>query len=100
MHAVFDREVADVVGRPIDESGFDASACHPNGVAVGVVIAPEFLSRARTRLGYRSPAELSGPDHQRILQQTARLEVFQEARNGLVYFLRIGGMLLQNVTVL
>jgi hypothetical protein len=39
VHAVFDGVVADFVGGSVDEAGLDASAGHPDGVSVRVVIA-------------------------------------------------------------
>jgi hypothetical protein len=40
MHSILDRMVADLVSRAINEAGLDAATCHPDRVAIWVMIAP------------------------------------------------------------
>ena len=56
----------------------DAAAGQPHGEAVGVVVA------AVRPLGGRRAAELAAPDHQRVVEQAARLQVVQQAGDRLV----------------
>src|SRR5438552_3198042 len=70
MHTVLDSVVAELVGGAVDESGLHTGAGHPDGVAVRVVIA------AVCALCPGSAAEFTAPDDERLLQQSARLQVF------------------------
>ena len=97
MHAVFDSEVADVVGRPM-MTGFDAAAGHPDCVTVRVVIAAEF--------GWRSAGlkpvcgQLGRPDDQRIFQKASGLEIAQQTGDRLIDFGRLFVVLLEEIGVL
>ena len=97
MHAIFGGMVAQFVGGAVDEAGLDSTTGHEQRVAVRIVIA------AITAFRNRSAAELAGPDHQRVFQQTASLEVCQQPGNGqvdfsgvLVVFFKEIGMLLRS----
>ena len=76
---LFDRLVAELVGRPEAEGPLDAGAGEPGGEAGGVVVAAlgPLLER-------RHPAELGGPEDQGVVEQPAGLQVAQERRGGLV----------------
>ena len=65
MHSILDRMVSNFIRRAINEAGLDAATCHPDRVAIWVMIAP--ISTLRDR----RPAKLTRPDDQRILQQSA-----------------------------
>src|SRR5947209_11243628 len=70
---VLDRLVTDVVGGTVDDPPLDPPAGHPGGVAPGVVVAPGRVLRPG------APAELAGPDYQRFVEQSALLEVADQA---------------------
>ena len=89
MHAIFDGVIPDVVGRAIDEPGLHAPAGHPDRVAVRIVVA------AVASLRHRRAAKLTGPDNQRVLQQTARLQVLQQSRDRLVDLIGVLGVLVE-----
>ena len=46
-----------------------------------------------------SPAEFGTPHHQRLVEQTSLLEIFQEARDGLIDLLAIAGMICLKIAV-
>ena len=60
-------------------SGLHASAHHPSGKGIRIVIATR-----RGRLMRRHPTELGGPDDERIFKQAALFEISQQGRCGLV----------------
>src|SRR5262249_42960809 len=78
VYFAVDRFVAVVVGASVGEAAFDPTAGQPHGEALVVVVA------AIGSLGIGSTAELAAPDDQRFLEEPARLQVLQEARNRLV----------------
>jgi hypothetical protein len=61
----FDDVVAEVVGGPVRDSGFDAAAGHPNRESAHVMIAA-------IGLVHRCAAELTAPNDQRVFQEIAR----------------------------
>ena len=76
---VFDGLVAELVGGTEAEPMLDARAGEPGGEALGVVVAARgpLLERGHA-------AELGGPDDERVVEQSAGLEVDQERGRGLV----------------
>ena len=75
---VLDGVEAEFVGRAVDDAALDAAAGQPDREAVGVVVAA--VGALRTR----GAAELGGPDHERVVEQAAVLEVVEQAGDGLV----------------
>ena len=71
VHLVLDGRVAEVVGRPVGLAPLDAAARHPGRETARAMVAPLAV------LAGRRPAELAGPDHQRLVQQPPPLEVEQ-----------------------
>jgi hypothetical protein len=61
--------VAKLVTRADDLPAFDAGAGHPDGQRARVMVPPE------AELRDRHPAEFAVPDHERRIEQTARLQV-------------------------
>ena len=59
--------VAEVVGGAVVEAGLHAAAGHPDGEAVGVVVAAEEF-RAVARLVHRGATELSTPDDECLIE--------------------------------
>ena len=68
---------------PSADAPLDAAAGHPEGEAVGVVVAAE-ERRAAARLVHRGAAELAAPDHERLVEQPAPLQVLEQGRDRLV----------------
>ena len=68
---IFDRFVAKFVGSPIAESASDPRSCQPHGEAMRIVIAP-----AGAFLECGHPAKFGDPRHERFVQQTTSLQVF------------------------
>ena len=73
------REGRHPVAAAVDGAAANAGPCQQDGVAPGPVIAA-----VGTEAGYvrdpRRPAELAHPHHQRLVQEPAHLQVFQERR--------------------
>src|SRR6516164_8067517 len=83
MEPVLDCVQAQLVGRTDGAAALHAAAGHPHGEAGRVVVAALALA-AGVGLGDRRAAELAAPDHERLVQETAALEVGEQARHGLV----------------
>ena len=75
---VLDGVHAHLVGGAVDGAAADAAAGQPDGEAVGMVVA------AVAAGGVRRPAELAGPHDQRLVQQAPRLQVLDQAGDGLI----------------
>ncbi len=78
---VFHRLVAELVGRAVAEAVLHAGSGEPRGEAGGVVIA---TARASS-LESGHAAELGAPDDERVVEQTALLEVSEERGGRLVH---------------
>src|SRR5262249_13604531 len=76
----------EVVGLAMGEAGLHPATGQPGTVALRLMLAPMLLDGgcAGEVLAPWGAAELSRPDHQRLVQQAARLEVFHQPRDGLV----------------
>ena len=79
---VFGGIVAEFIGGAIDVAAFDAAAGHPDGEAVGIVVATV------TALRKWRAAEFAGPDEQRAVEQAAGFEILDERGDGLVDLVR------------
>jgi hypothetical protein len=75
---------AEVVACAVDVSGLHAAASHPDGVAVGVVVAAEDIALRGAVLAERRAAELTRAEHERVFEQPASLEILDGRRRGLV----------------
>ena len=63
---------------------FDAAAGHPHGEAVMVVVAAVHLplvGAGRGELDGRRAAELASPDHQRVVEHSALLQICEKRRD-------------------
>lgn len=74
---IFGGVIAEFVGGAVDMAAFDATAGHPDGKAVRVVVA------AVIALGEGSAAEFSSPDDEGVFEEAAGLEVLDECGDGL-----------------
>ena len=70
--AVLDGVEAELVGGAVDDAALDAAAGHPDREAVGMVVAAVAALRAGRA------AELGGPDHDRLVEQPALLQVLEQ----------------------
>ena len=78
MDGIFIDTPADLVGLPVVEPWFDATAGHPHGEGIRVMIATHILSGlSATVLTHRRATELAAPDHQRLVEQAVLLQVLQ-----------------------
>src|SRR5689334_22572686 len=84
---------ADFVGGTDDRSGFAPAAGDPHREAPWIVIA------ARPFFVERSAAKLSAPDHQRLFEHAALLEVRQQSCNRLVAGAAVPGVIAFDVAV-
>jgi hypothetical protein len=64
---------------PESDARFHATARHPHGETVGMMVAPVIAA-----LHHWRPAKLTTPNHQRIFQQPALLQIFHQRRARLV----------------
>jgi len=78
VHRVLDDVVAELVGLAVDEPRLHAAAREPHAEVAAVVIAPEVgLQRS---LCERRPAELGAEDDERVVEQSALLQVAHQRR--------------------
>ncbi len=89
--------VAELVGRPEGETAAEAAAGEEEGVAVDVVVATGRLANLG-RVG--RPAHLAGPEHDRLVQQSAPLQVHDQGRDRLVGDQGVLSVVLLQVAVL
>ena len=80
---IFGDVVAEVIGLTVADTALDAAAGHPSGETTRVMVATVVVP-IRIALGISRASEFSRAHDQRIFQQTALLEVFQETRNRLI----------------
>src|SRR5260370_39340612 len=78
-HAVLDGLETEIVSRAVGESTADAATCHPHRVAVRVVVAP--IAGLRNR----STSKLAAPDHQRLIEESAALQISQQSGRGAIH---------------
>ena len=70
--------VGEVVGLAEGEAALHAAAGHPDGEDVGVMVSAERFLVVDVALAERSAAELAAPDDQRVVEQAALLQVFDQ----------------------
>ena len=86
VHArgVLDGFEAELVGGAIDGAAADSAAGHPHGEAVRVVIAAELGLAVAAELDGRRAAEFAAPDHERVVEHSALLQVGQQRGDRLI----------------
>ena len=67
------------IGGSIFKTTFDSAASHPHRKGVGVMVASEDFAFRRTTFTERRAAEFATPDDQRLLEQTALLQVANQS---------------------
>ena len=91
MHAdrVLRDVVAEVVGRAVNQARFHSAARRPERETARMMVAAKIVL-LDFALGISRAAKLAAPDHQRVVEQPALLEVFDQGGAGLVGVLRLG----------
>ena len=97
-----DDAVAHVIGFAVGEAAFHAAAGHPGAEAFGLMFAAVFVDRSRAAevLAPRRAAELAGPEHQRVFEQAALLQVLEQRGDGLIGLLAELGQVAADVAVM
>ena len=91
--------VAEVVGLAEHEARLDAAARHPHGEAARMVVAP-VIGVGQLALAVDGAPELAAPDHQRIVEQPALLQVLNQRGGGLIHALGLQREVARQVVVL
>ena len=84
---VLDDVVAEVICCAVGDPSAHTSTRHPNAEAATVVITPS----PQLALAIGATAKLSAPDHKRVVQQTALLEIGDQSGGGLIGVLALAG---------
>ena len=95
VEPVLDRLVAQFIGTADTDASLDAAAGHPHGESRGVVVAPGAFGV----LGRWLSAELASPDDERLVEQSASLQVAKQSRDGKVRIAGVVLMVLLQITV-
>ena len=82
VHGVVDGVHAEVIGAAVCQTALEAAAGQPKGEAAMMMTATDL----HFAVGFlkRGPAEFRGPDDQRFIEHSARLEVGDERREALI----------------
>src|SRR5688500_9963179 len=83
VDAALDDVVAEVIGGAVDEPRLDAAASHPDGEAARMVVTA-VVGRGELALRVARTPELPAPDDERVVEQTAPLEIAHERGAGLI----------------
>jgi hypothetical protein len=75
---ILDDVVAEVVGAADGDARLDAAACEPHRERAGMMVAAEEF-RAVARLVHRCAPELAAPHDERVVEQTALLQIGEQA---------------------
>lgn len=78
VNGVLDGVHAEFVALPVGDTGLHAAAGHPCGEGIRVVIAAPAHAVGDVPLDERGPTELPAPDDQRVIEQSAPFEVFDQ----------------------
>ena len=70
---------AELVGLADSDAGLHAAAGHPHGEGVRMMVAA-----VGAALHHRRAAKLAAPDHQRVVEQAALLQILDQRGAGLV----------------
>src|SRR5205807_10384212 len=75
---------AKLIGSAVSEAALDATAGHPDGKGLRMMIAAEPAAQSRIGFDHRRTAELAAPDDQRLIEQTPSFEVGNESGTRLI----------------
>src|SRR5436190_20849010 len=89
MDPVFDDVESKIIRLPDTHTWLDATAGHPHRERLRMMIASELAPEIRVRLDHRRAPEFPTPDHQRVFEQPALLQIFDQRRASLIGLLRL-----------
>src|SRR5262245_52541244 len=95
MEAVANGSRPEFIRLADSDAAFHSAACHPHGEAIGVVIT----ARAVGVFGSGLSAKLAAPDDERFVEQTAALEIVNQAGDRLVSPAGVIGVVADQVAV-
>ena len=75
---------AELVGGSAHGPSFDTTTREPNAKAVMIVIASELAFASTVQLDCRRSAKLASPDDQRLIKESASLEITDKGGDGLI----------------
>ena len=88
VHWVRHDVVAEVIGLTEHEPRFNSAAGHPDRETTWMMVAAEvILSYFALRIG--GPSKFPAPNHQRVVEQAAGLQIYHQRRAGFVGVLRL-----------
>ena len=99
VYRVFVDAPADFVCFSVDLSALDATAGHEHGEGKRMVVTPCVHLVATAVLPKWSPAKLSSPNHERLVEQTALFQVLDQRRHRLIGHGGVVGKFVVEVTV-
>lgn len=99
MDRFVDHIVAEIIRFAVDNPRFDASPCHPLGIAAGVMITPIICFR-QTALAINRTSKLTSPNHQRIIQHSSLFEVTEQSGTRLIHDATLTPDVFRQVSVL
>ena len=83
MHRLIDYFEAEIIGGSINQAALYAAASHPHRESEGVVIAAVLYSVA-AHFNYGRAAEFGTADHQSVVKQAARFQIFDHCGERLI----------------
>src|SRR5215472_10658899 len=99
IHRIADRVEGEVVSFAEGNARLYASARHPHGKAAWVMIA-SIVGGGQLALAIHSASEFSAPDHQRVIQHPALLQVLDQGGGRLIHCFALPRDFLGQVTML
>src|ERR1043166_465798 len=81
---VFGDMETEFVGLTHRDSGFDATAGKPHCERLWMMIAAQLAACIRVALDHRRAPKLTTPEHQRVVEQSAQLQVLHQRRARLI----------------
>ena len=87
VQTIFDCSQPQIIRRANRLSSLHATTSHPHREACWIGVA------AIAFLRHRRAPKLTAPDHQRLFQQSALLEILEQSRDGQVSGLTMSGMI-------
>ena len=99
VHGLLDDVVTELVGLTVHDALLDAAAGEPDREALGMVIAAVIVVR-ECALAVDRAAELTTPDHQRVVEQPALFQVVDQGVAGLVDVATLVGQIAGDVEML
>src|SRR4029079_10305358 len=98
MDGITNDIVAEIIRFAEDRSAADAAATHPHRVPARMMIS-SIIIRAQFTLTIDRAAELAAPDDQRLIQQTALLQIKNECFARLVHVATLQRQVARQITM-